>query len=108
MPSIWFKSEQYSLAWGLLLPATLATWGVVTGYPDTGYPTLATHKADTGYPDTSYPTLATQRWRHWLPPICNLLKKILGNNGVAWIRKAIKFVMEQIEKIHLLLAAYLQ
>ena len=54
------------------LPATLATWGVDTGYPDTGYPPLATHKADTGYPDTGYPTLATQRWRHWLPSICNL------------------------------------
>ncbi|EFX73094.1 hypothetical protein DAPPUDRAFT_253653 [Daphnia pulex] len=63
---------EFSKAWGLLLPATLATWGVDTGYPDTGYPTLATHKADTGYPDTGYPTLATQRWRHWLPSICNL------------------------------------
>ncbi|KAK4006248.1 hypothetical protein OUZ56_011404 [Daphnia magna] len=44
-----------------LLPSTLATWGVDTGYPDTGYPTLATHKADTGYPDTGYPTPATYR-----------------------------------------------
>ncbi|KAK4027581.1 hypothetical protein OUZ56_016623 [Daphnia magna] len=48
-------------AWRLLLPSTLATWGVDIGYPDTGYPTLATHKADTGYPDTGYPTPATYR-----------------------------------------------
>ncbi len=37
-----------------LLPSTLATWGV-----DTGYPTVATHKADTGYPDTGYLPFAT-------------------------------------------------
>jgi hypothetical protein len=41
-----------------LLPSTLATRGVNTGYPDTGYPTLATQKADTDYPDTGYLTLA--------------------------------------------------
>ncbi|EFX67528.1 hypothetical protein DAPPUDRAFT_261463 [Daphnia pulex] len=46
-------------AWGLLLPATLATWGVDTGYPNTGYLTLATHKAETSYPDSGYRTLAT-------------------------------------------------
>jgi hypothetical protein len=48
-----------SSAWGLLLPATLATWGDDTGYPNTGYPTLATHKADNSYPDSGHPTLAT-------------------------------------------------
>ncbi|EFX79227.1 hypothetical protein DAPPUDRAFT_245229 [Daphnia pulex] len=42
-----------------LLPSTLATRGIDTGYPDTGYPTLATHTADSGYPNTGYPTLAT-------------------------------------------------
>jgi hypothetical protein len=47
------------MAWRLLLPSTLATWGVDNGYPDTGYPTLATQKADTGYPTLATPTLVT-------------------------------------------------
>ena len=42
-------------------PATHATWGVDSGYPDSGHPTLATYKADTGYPTLATPTLATYK-----------------------------------------------
>ncbi|KAK4030923.1 hypothetical protein OUZ56_024309 [Daphnia magna] len=66
-----------------LLPSTLATWGVDTGYPDTGYPTLATHKTDTGYPDTGYPTPATYRGSlHALPAWRLLLPSTLATWGV--------------------------
>jgi hypothetical protein len=56
-----------SLSWVLLAgnrhppPSTPATWGVDSGYPDSGYPTLATYKADTGYPTLATPTLATYK-----------------------------------------------
>ena len=47
--------------------STPATWGVDSGYLDSGYPTLATYKADTGYPTLATPTLATYKGWHRLP-----------------------------------------
>ena len=37
------------MEWRLLLPSTLATWGVDSGYPGTGYLTLATPTLATSY-----------------------------------------------------------
>ncbi|KAK4006134.1 hypothetical protein OUZ56_011289 [Daphnia magna] len=38
------EDDAMAKAWRLLLPSALATWGVDTGYPDTGYPTPATYR----------------------------------------------------------------
>ncbi len=63
----WSHGSETWVAWRLPLPSTPATWGVDSGYPDSGYPTLATYKADTGYPTLATPTLATYKGWHRLP-----------------------------------------